>query len=667
MAPTTAQAAVAPLRQLYLKNLAALYVSDPVLAARLEQVPFAQVPPLEPTRDGQYTTRVLTDDGKPVYTNSRYGPLEEARTLVDTQVTRCLEERAARRTAQDERDGVPADELGRDEAVLEGQCFLISGVGLGYHIAEIERRYYHPLLIVAEDNLALIKAALCVTDLDEPIRDRRVTFITAADKSVLHLRLHGAITTVLLGLTFVVPPYTTRVGAAFHRQISALMRDFVSYSRIQVVSLLRLSRTTVRNVALNLPTYVANSGVEVLRDRAAGYPAIVVAAGPSLARNVDQLGELRKRAVVIAVQTVFKMLLARQMPPHFVCSLDYHEVSAQFFHGLADLGGAALVAEPKAHWQVLDTFHGRRHVLHSEFAANMLRDAAPTRGTLRAGSTVAHLAFYLAEHLGCNPIILIGQDLSYSEGLYYPAGTQIERIWQPELGRFNTIEMKQWERIVRVRNPLLKVRDVYGRETYTEEALYTYAEQFQSDFLQSRARVIHATEGGMRLQGTEVMTLRQAAEQFCTRPLPPDLLNPPAAPVDPTLRERVSAAVSARIDEVREIRSIAKETVGLLAELAKLLDRPKEFNRVVTRIDELRTRMGRHDRTFDLVAQVSQYAEFRRVQADRAIRDGEAETPQNIRRRLRRDREYAAALIEGCDYLLGFLPQALQRVQERLP
>jgi hypothetical protein len=667
MASTTAHAALAPLRQLYLKNLAALYGSDPLLAAQLEQVPFAQLPPLEPTRDGEFTTRVQTDDGKPVYTHSRYNPLEEARTLISTQVERALADRAARRTAQDARDGVAAEALGRDEAGLEGQCFLISGVGLGYHIAEIERRYYRPLLIVAEADLALIKAALCVSDLAEPLRERRVTFITAPDKSAVHQRLHGAITTVLLGLTFVVPPYTTRVRASFHRQISALLRDFISYSRIQVVSLLRLSRATARNVALNLPTYVANPGVEVLHERAAGYPAIIVAAGPSLARNVGQLQELRQRAVVIAVQTVFKMLLARRIPPHFVCSLDYHEVSAQFFHGLTDLGGAALVAEPKAHWQVLDAFRGRRHVLYSDFAANLLREVAPARGALRAGSTVAHLAFYLAEYLGCNPIILIGQDLSYSEGLYYPAGTQIERIWQPELGRFNTVEMKQWERIVRVRNPLLKVRDIYGRETYTEEALYTYAEQFQADFLQSRARIIHATEGGLRLQGTEVMTLRQAAEQFCTRPLPPDLLNPQSAPVDTTLRQRVSTAVAARIAEVREIRSIAGETVELLAQLAALVDRPKEFNRLITRVDELRTRMGRNERTFELVAQVSQYAEFRRVQADRAIRDGEAETPESIRRRLRRDREYATALIDGCDYLLQFLPQALQRVQEQLP
>ena len=70
---------------------------------------------------------------------------------------------------------------------------------------------------------------------------------------------------------------------------------------------------------------------------------------------------------------------------------------------------------------------------------------------LKAGATVAHLSFYLAEFLGCDPIILIGQDLGFVDGLYYKPGTAIHETWGVELGRFNTLETKEWERIVRSR------------------------------------------------------------------------------------------------------------------------------------------------------------------------------------------------------------------------
>ncbi len=636
-----------PMVRCYLRNLAALYALDPELAARLDALPLAAAPPLEPTRDGRLTARLNSDDGKPIYAHSRYQPLEEARTLVQSQME-CVDGDDAR------------------AAELENPCVLVAGLGLGYHVLELERRFARPLLIVAEDDLGLIEAAFCVSDLSELLRKRRLMLLTSADKSKLHARLRPIVTYLMLGLRFINLPYTPRYHARFHTEIRLLMRDFVSYSRLQMVSLLRNARITCKNVAFNLPAYVAQPGVEALLRRAAGFPAILVAAGPSLARNIDQLAGLRDRAVIIAVQTVLKTLLALGVPPHFVVSLDYHEISAQFFRGVEDSGDTVLVAEPKATWHVLDTFRGRTHVLHAGLADDLLGDAAPTRGALKAGSTVAHLAFYLAEHLGCDPIILIGQDLSFPDGLYYPPGMPIERIWQPELSRFQTVEMKQWERIVRSRASLHVVKDIHGCDIYTDDQLFTYAEQFQSDFLASSAKVIHASEGGMRLQGTEIMALREAAERFCTRPLPGDLFTSQSQPLPPELKKHVCAAIVERLGELKEIRQIAEQTVELLQELSRKVDRPAEFNRLVGRVDELRTRMQRNERTYRIVVQASQLAELRRLQADRAISDEDDETSETARRRLRRDLQYVRDFMDGCEFLQQMLPQALERLRERL-
>lgn len=648
-------------RTRYLANLQALYLADPLLAARVDSLPFRRLPSLELARDGHPTVRLLADDGQPVYVHSRYRPLEEAQALVETQMRQ--------RPVTPDTDGQDpnAQEEAGEDTKIESECYFVSGLGLGYHLAALERLAYKPLVIVAEDDLALLKAALCVTDLTGPLRERRLTFLTSADKATLHERLRDVMTYVLLGLHFITLPHTRRYHTAFYAELWKLLRDFVGYSRVQIYSLLRHARLTCRNIAYNLPAYLRNPGVEVLKNRARGYPAILVAAGPSLARNVDQLRELRGRAVIIAVQTVFKTLLARGIPPHFVTSLDYHELSAQFFEGIAEFGPTILVAEPKAHWRVLDTYRGRTHVLHSDFVDRLLREVAPPRGALPSGSTVAHLSFYLAEYLGCDPILLVGQDLCFTEGLYYPAGMPIEQIWGPELGRFYTIEMKQWERIVRSRAMLRVVKDIHGRDTYTDEQLYVYAEQFQSDFLASSARVIQASEGGMRMAGTEVLTLREAAQRYCTRPLPDDLFALPTAPPPPDLKDRACAALEARLAELKEMRAIATETADVLERLDKLVERPAEFNRLVARVDELRTRMSRYQTTYELVVSVSQVAELRRLRADRTILDDQEETPESARRRLRRDREYVAAFIDGCDYLEKTLPEALARVREQLP
>lgn len=631
----------------YLANLAAMYRRDSALAARIDALPFADLPALEPARDTNPTLRVTADDGRPVYLHSRYRPIEEARKFVAAQ----LEDANPEHAAQD--------------AEQRNRTFVVSGIGLGYHLVELERLCDRPLLIVAEDDLARIKAAFCVVDLSELIADGRLILLTAADKLAVHEKMRLCSTDLMLGFRFLTLPGAQRVAERFHTDVRGQVTDFVRYYKMQMVTLLRNARITAQNVAFNLPSYLAGPGIEVLRGRGRGYPAILVAAGPSLARNIAQLGALRERAIVIAVQTVFKLLLARGTPPHFVTSLDFHEVSRQFFEGVDEVGETILVAEPKATWHVLDLYPGRMHVLHAGFADDLLREAAPQRDALKPGSTVAHLSFYLAQHLECDPIILIGQDLAYSEGLYYPPGMPIEAIWQPELGRFQTVEMKHWERIVRSRPILRKVRDIHGRETYTDEQLFSYAEQFQADFQACGARVIHASEAGMQLEGVETMSLHDAAERFCTRKLPADLFASEAGPPTEAMPS-AAAALERRLEELAEIRDIAERMDGLLEQLTGLLDRPAEFNRIVVRVDDLRTLIQKHERTYKLIVAVSQTAELRRYSADRSIRDEEHETAETARRRLRRDRDFVQSFVDGIGFLEQILPRALERLRERV-
>ncbi len=621
-------------RACYLANLAALYRRDAELAACLDALPFAALPPLEPARDGWPTARVTADDGRTIYLHSRYRPRQEAREFVEAQ---------------------PA---------CENPTFLVAGLGLGYHLPEFERRFDRPLLIVVEDEPGLLKAALCLNDLSALIEQGRLIFLTKAERAVLHQRLFAYSADLLLGTRLVVLPHAQRFHVAFYQQFQGLLADFLAYCRLQMVTMLRVARLTVKNIAFNMPDYLKNAGIEALRGRAAGWPAVVVAAGPSLAGQLQTLRGLNDRAVIIAVQTVFKLLRALDIRPHFVCSLDFHELSAGFFEGLEDAGRCILVAEPKAAWRVLDLYPGRKHVLTHGLFGRLLRQLDPPRGGLKAGSTVAHLAFYLAQHLGCDPIILVGQDLCYSDGLYYPPGTPVERLWEPELGRFCTVEMKQWERIVRNRPILKVVTDVNGRETYTDDQLYNYAEQFTVDFASAPQRIIHAGKAGMRLTGTEVLSLPEAVERFCTRPLPARLFDVPDPPA--VSCEAVCRQLAERAEELARTREIAREVAGLLEQLSGLTDRPGEFNRVLARVDELRTLLLNYEEVYQLVIEVVQMAELRRYSADRRLGTVVQETAETARRRLARDREFVRDFLEGCEFLERLLPQVIERVRERL-
>ena len=617
-------------RRQYLKNLEALYGVDAELAARLDGRPFAATPPLEATSDGAATTRIESDDGCSVYAHSRRRPLDEAARLLD------------------------------QDASENATTYVFFGLGLGYVAAEAWRRHAAATVFAVEPELGLVKAALALHDWSDAIRAQRLVLLWSEDKRRLHDSVARHNADLMLGAHFLAIPHTRRCGAAFHARMRTLFSDAIANLRTQMVTLLQTSRTTTRNLIRNLPSYVRSAGIDALDGAARGYPAVIVAAGPSLARNARQLAALRERAVLIGVQTTFKLLCALGARPHFVTSLDYHEVSEEFFHGVSDVGDCALVAEPKATWRVVENYPGARRLLAHRAYDALLGAAAPQRMALRPGSTVAHLAFYLAQHLGCDPILFVGQDLAFSDGLFYLPGSPIEQTWGPELGRFQTLEMKQWERIARNRPILRRTRDARGAAIYTDELLFTYGEQFERDFAAAPQRVIQASEGGLPIAGAETLSLSAAAKRYCGRRLPDGLFRAPpeAASSDGPPRE----ALQARERELREMRDIAEKVIRLLHKLAAAVERPSEFNRLVAGVDDLRVKMSRHDALYRLVVDVSAVAELRRYSADRRIGAPEQETPDTARRRLRRDHEFVAAFREGCDFLLDLLPQAIERL-----
>src|SRR5207248_9235656 len=121
---------------------------------------------------------------------------------------------------------------------------------------------------------------------------------------------------------------------------------------------------------------------------------------------------------------------------------------------------------------------------------------------------------------------------------------------------------KQWEQIVRDRGILRKIPDYQGNQTYTEERLFTYLQQFERDFLRSSRKIIDATEGGVLKRGATNMTFAAAIEQFCNHPL---AVSPPA---HPGLRwHRIGECIASlrkRSEETQQIEQISRETQPLL-------------------------------------------------------------------------------------------------------
>jgi hypothetical protein len=618
------------------KNLEALYRVDTRTAQFLDDLPVNEHLIVEPAKNNQPTMKAKLPDGKEIYLHSKYDPGSEAEKFVD---------------------GLDLD---------KNFVFIFSGIGLGYHVRSLfDRATNQTVVVVIEPEPGVIREALWQNDFSKEIAENRMTFLIHANKGQMHEKLTPLASTMLLGTSIQALTYTKHWHGDFHVQIRSYFTDYMAFCRLSFITILGNSRITQSNVANNLVSYVCCPTIDGLHRRFKGYPAIIVSAGPSLSRNVDLLRQAKGKAVIIAVQTTFKMLKNMGIEPDFVTSLDYSQISKRFFEGVEDFGQVQLVAEPKASWPVLDVYRGRKRLLQNEFADLCLGPMAKKREGLRSGSTVAHLSFYLAEYFGADPIIMIGQDLGFSDNLYYAPGNAVHDIWSVELNRFCNLEMKEWERIVRNRPILRKVEDIHGRTIFTDEQMFTYLQQFERDFAQTSATVIDATEGGARKQNTRTMSLAEALEKYATRTIPSEnfQLQEQVDWFNPKPLAELSKQIQNRLDEIVKFKELCDKTRGLVIQLQGLLDNPIEFNKVVIKVDEIRSIVNTHTRSLQMVCAVSALAEMRRFMHDRHLDAKQITGTQRAKHQLTRDAEYMEALIKGCDELTGLLKEAQERIE----
>ncbi len=627
-------------RDLFLRNMAALWRTDPSLAQQLDDLPDSLLDNLVPTRTDAPTVAATSPEGRQVWLHSRYDPRKQAEQFVP--------------------------ELGADKG-----CVVLMGLALGYAAETItERIKGRSMLFVIEHDIEMIFRALHCVDLVEPLRDQRLVLLVRDDADYLPNRLEPHQLLLISGVQIVTYDPAVRLAPDFYRDMSQGITDYVAYADMSLKTALGNAQITMQNVAFNLPTYLSTPPIDMLKGLFAGCPGILLAAGPSLRKHLGMLGDLSGRAVLCCVQTLFKTLLARNVVPDFVTSLDYSEISKRFFEGVDDFRGVHLVAEPKANNATIDAYGGPISLLDNAYARLCVGDDLAGRQGLRAGATVAHLSFYLLEYLGCDPIILVGQDLAFSDGLYYAPGVATHQNWDAELNRYNSLEMMEWLRVVRNRKILKPGIDVHGNAVYTDDTMLTYLQQFERDFAGCRATVIDATEGGLPKRSTIRMPFAEAVEKHCNKPLPAEVLSYRSRTRwgDDSRLAEGRRRIEDRLERLDAFVRMCRQTGKDLEELEQLLDRNRtaEFNRRIARADRARVLARKDDLILRMVSDLAQLAEFRRTTADRLLKGLELEPVERARRQLQRDRAYNEGMIAAAEELRNILQEACKRFDEAI-
>lgn len=344
-----------------------------------------------------------------------------------------------------------------------------------------------------------------------------------------------------------------------HKLVSAITKCFYkSFVNLgnELLDVFRGFRCNYKNFRATLE---GNSILEI-GDAYKDKPAIIVASGPSLEKNIHHLKKAQGKALIFSCDASLDACKQQGVKPDAIFSIErLWATYRNYYEGNEFDDELVLVAPSLVCPSILRNYKGKKIVVSKTDSGvdGWWNQFFPNMEHYPMGMSCATLAAATAEKLGCNPIILIGQDLAYTDNKIHSESTH---------GKYegaNSLPQKR----------LLQVEDVYGNMVYTSEIYNLFRYYYETRIGSNpELQIIDATEGGAKIEGSRIMTFEEAIAQYCTEDMPGNLYSHLGdIEVTPDMfrntYDKVVESVTVIRDNLKYVKEMAEEHYEYLEEV----------------------------------------------------------------------------------------------------
>ncbi|KQH52217.1 motility accessory factor [Campylobacter coli] len=395
------------------------------------------------------------------------------------------------------------------EKTLRYPFICIYGIGNALLIKNLAKHYKH--LFVFESEIELFILALSTIDLSEELKTYQVILFDVAAKDVeIHIAMVFDQQSILEYLSL----YEMFISSHY----------YLKYYEISILSLnelcIKSASVAIRNADItcflpllthgqflqNIPSMLESIPFQrILSERKNKFEnAIVVSAGPSLAKQLPLLKAYQDKAVIFCADGALSMLEKEGIIPDYVTNLDCRDLAMKFFQNKENLKQSIIALECATHPNVVRSLKAENCMIVLRNKALYQRFNLNDFGYIDTGTHVSHFSYTLALALGFKNIIMIGQDLAFDEeGNSHSKG-------------FSYGEQFNGEKTV----PTLKAQAYAGKgEVLTHITWNDYRIKLEYLFAcnDQKAKFYNATEGGARINFTEELSFKECCEKLLTK------------------------------------------------------------------------------------------------------------------------------------------------------
>ena len=232
----------------------------------------------------------------------------------------------------------------------------------------------------------------------------------------------------------------------------------------------RFREVFIKNLICNLNIINQSTAINYLEEKNKDVPAFIVSAGPSLEKNIKDMvknKELVEKSIVVAGSRTLKALLENGIKPDLLVSIDPIDDNYEMMKEYLDCDTPLFFYE-YSNRKILDNYKGEKFYL-STLLSKIVEELNTLKGAYLGGS-VAHTCVDIARTLGCNPIILVGQDLAYTYDQHHS----------------KSATFKIDDKVNHMATTIVK--DVYGNDVNTSATLNHFREKLE-EYIESDTRV----------------------------------------------------------------------------------------------------------------------------------------------------------------------------------
>ena len=426
-------------------------------------------------RDGEKSTAVelskkgiptlkINVDNKTQYIHSKYDPETEAERLI--------------KQLQD---------------ITQYEHVLFIGVGLGYQIKALLKEYPDMEFSIYEPNLDVLHEFLSHQDLTElPVKQLVEIFFTT-DEQQLRSEV-GKLNK--LTYIFTLPVYEDLYDTQVNIVVESFLKTLKEKRSGLATNFSFQKRWTINSIK-NFPKVLETPNIlrDIDKEVFEGKPAIIVAAGPSLNEEFENLKYIKENglAYIFSAGSAINALIEHGIYPDAACTYDPTQGQQLVIQKIKDnrISDIPLVFGSSVGFETIDNYPGKLlHMITSQdtIAPGLLNDFESINIVLDAPS-IAVVAFQLLKKLDCSQIILVGQNLSFQNNRRYAEGIKFD---------FVKSELSEQEQ-----KGLFTVKDVYGNDVQTNEGYNRMRQQLEMYIsLFPDVEVINTTKGGAQILGT---------------------------------------------------------------------------------------------------------------------------------------------------------------------